>query len=87
MVEVGDVVFLRTNTRDDYIGRVAEINGPFSMTLDQCSWVADSGLYSDFRRNGRSESMEYEYVGDGEVFFSVSSVGPWPFELPTESIR
>lgn len=80
-VNIGDNVFVRTPTRDDYIGRLVEQDGPFTVTLDQCSWVADSGRFGAFRRGGVQEQTEVEFVGDGETLHWVS-IGPWPHKLP-----
>lgn len=82
--EVGDNVFVRANTRDDYVGRVVSVDGPFTVTLDQCSWVSDSGRFHVFMQRGRADNMEIEFIGDG-VTVNWSMIKRWDHELFTES--
>lgn len=82
-IEIGDVIFIRSNTRDDFVGRLVFQGGPFTVTLDQCSWIADSGRFGKFMREGKSDGMETEFIGDGcTINFSLRK--PWPHTLPTK---
>lgn len=83
--KVGDTVFVRGNTRDDYLGQIVSIDGPHTVTLDQCSWVSESGRFHEFLRDGRAKGMEIEVIGDGWTV-NWSAICPWPHELPTESV-
>ena len=85
---IGDTVFVRANTRDDYVGKISDIPGPFTVTLDECSWVASSGRFNEFIRRGAAangENMEIEPMGDG-VTINWSLIMPWPHKLFTEPI-
>ena len=81
-INVGDVVFVRSNTRDDYIGRVASMEYLF-VELDQCSWIGSSGRFGMFMRNGIQSDTETEYIGDG-FWTTKSAIKLWHHELPTE---
>ena len=84
-IKVGDTVFVRANTRDDYVGKVLSIDGPFTVTLNQCSWIADSGRFGEFMKNGQAANMETEFIGDGWMV-NFSAIKPWPHKLFKESI-
>ena len=86
--EVGDTVFVRANTRDDYVGRIVDIPGPFTVVLDQCSWVASSGRFNEFIQRGEPanrDNLEIEPMGDG-VAVNWSLIMRWPHKLFTEPI-
>lgn len=83
--QVGDTVFVRSNTRDDYVGKIACIDGPFTVTLDECSWVSDSGRFHEFMQNGQADGMEIEVIGNGWTV-NWSAIKPWPHKLFQESI-
>ncbi len=76
----------------DWVGRVAEITGPYTVTLVDASWVADSGRLSDFVKNGvrradggwLPEHVEIEPVGVVGVRWE--NWIPWDHQLPTETI-
>lgn len=83
--KVGDTVFVRANTRDDYVGRIAEVDGPFTVTLDQCSWIANSGRFHEFMQTGRAINMEIEPMGDGFTI-NWSLIGRWSHNLFMEAV-
>ena len=78
-INIGDNVFVRSNTRDDYVGKLVAADGIF-VTLDQCSWVAESGRFHAFMRDGRAEGMEIEPIGDNWTV-CVSAIKPWNHAL------
>ena len=85
-VQIGDNVFVRGTTRDDYVGKLVENNDlTGEVTLDRCSWVAVSGRFHTFLRDGTAEGMEIEPMGDG---WSIrrSAIGPWKHKLFTEAV-
>ena len=87
-LKVGDTVFVRANTRDDYVGVIVDIPGPFTVTLNGCSWVASSGRFNEFIRRGapeNKENMEIEPMGDG-ISVNWSLIMLWPHKLFTEPI-
>lgn len=83
-LKVGDSVFVRASTRDDYVGRLVSIDGLF-VTLDQCSWVAESGRFHIFMRNGHADGMEIEPMGDGWTV-CLSGIMHWKHPLFTEAV-
>jgi len=81
---VGKKIFVRTVTYH-LLGEVTKIGGNL-VFLKNASWVADSKRFSDFIKNGPSDSVEIEYLGDW--FFNIQSLtdgGFWKHKLPKKS--
>lgn len=73
---VGKLYFIRTVTFY-YVGRLIAIT-PMELVLDQCSWVADTGRFSDALKNGVVN--ENEPFPDGNVIIgrgAVIDAHPW----------
>ena len=85
-ITIGENVWVRAGTRDDYVGKLVSIDGPFTVTLDSAAWVAESGRFSVFMRDGRADSMEIEPMGDGLTLNNISAIKPWPHALFKEAI-
>lgn len=84
--EVGDKGFFRGTTRDDYLGEVVSVDGPFTVTLKNAFWVADSGRFSTFVRDGRSDNMEVERIDLPFWVVNWTAWGLWSHDLPEESV-
>lgn len=84
--KVGDKGFFRGTTRDDYLGEVMSVDGPFTVTLKNASWVADSGRFHEFLQHGTAENMEIECIALPFWTVNWTCWGLWPHELPQESI-
>jgi hypothetical protein len=78
---VGKNLFLRTVTYH-LLGKVEKVIGNV-LQLSSASWVADSGRFMQFIKDGSID--EVEPVGDWFVNFqSVVDFGIWKHKLPTE---
>lgn len=78
---VGKKVFLRTVTYH-LVGRVVKVVGSL-LFLEEASWVADSGRFTDAIKEG--ELSEVEPLGDWFVnFTTVVDGGFWNHDLPTK---
>lgn len=79
----GMVVFIRTVTMH-HIGRIVDVT-PDWFVLDDCSWVADSGRFSDALTTGTLNETERfpdrVWVGRGAIV----DVTLWNHPLPTVS--
>jgi hypothetical protein len=78
---IGKKIFVRTVTYH-LLGRVTKIVGGF-VFLEEASWVADSGRFMQFVKDGAVK--EVEPIGDW--FFNISSVVDgciWKHALPKE---
>lgn len=78
---VGKKVFFRTVTYH-MLGKVEKVMGNI-IELSTASWIADSGRFMNFIKNG--EINEVEPVG--QWFININSVtdfGFWKHDLPTE---
>lgn len=82
-LEIGSCYFVRTLS-DYWVGRLVDV-GPFTLTLEDASWVADTGRLAEFMRHGKAENMEIEPVG-----LVMCSNGPavlsWPHKLFTKAV-
>lgn len=80
---VGEKVFFRTVTYHA-IGEVKKTFGRF-VHLKTASWVADTGRFMNFIKEGVGENSEIEPVG--EMFLNMDTVVDffiWKHKLPTE---
>lgn len=80
---IGQCYYVR-GPSDHWVGRLAAIQGPFSLTLTDASWVASSGRLHQFIRDGETENMEIEPVG--EITVQWSAYLPWSHKLFQEAI-
>lgn len=83
-LEIGKVYFVRNPAADSYVGRLVAVIDPFTLALEEASWVADSGRLSVFVRQGRAPNMEIEPVG--RVITRYQAIIEWPHQLFTEAI-
>lgn len=80
---VGEKIFFRTVTYHA-IGEVKKIVGRF-VHLKNASWVADTGRFMNFIKEGVQENSEIEPVG--EMFLSMDTVVDffiWKHSLPKD---
>jgi hypothetical protein len=80
---VGQKYFVQTCTKD-WVGVLHSIDGPYTLTLTQASWVADSGRLHQFVQEGKSTQMEIEPVG--VVCCQWVNWIPWDHPLFTEAV-
>jgi hypothetical protein len=81
MFQNGQAYFIRTVTYHT-VGRVKSVTGNF-VELEEASWVADSGRFSQAIKKGTLSEVEPV----GTVFVNMDSivdVFPWVHKLPTE---
>lgn len=70
-----------------WLGRLVSVDGPYTVTLVDYSWVADTGRYSEFMREGRSSQMEIEPAPDGMMKrVHWLNISQWPHDLLRETI-
>lgn len=58
---VGEIIFIRTVTHY-YTGRLMKVSGQFAI-LEDASWIADTGRFSNFMKGQPNESLEVEPMG------------------------
>lgn len=81
-LEVGKTYLIESVARM-WVGRIASIDGPYTVTLTDASWVADTGRLHQFVREGPTTQTEVEPVGVVGVQW-VAWI-PWPHALPSEA--
>jgi hypothetical protein len=47
-----------------WLGRLVSVDGPYSVRIKEVSWIADTGRFSEFMREGKSAQMEVEALPD-----------------------
>jgi hypothetical protein len=60
---IGKTYFVRNPSADSYVGRLVAVIDPFTVALEDASWVAQSGRLHTFVREGKAPNMEIEPVG------------------------
>jgi hypothetical protein len=68
--------YVRT-LRNDYVGLVVQINSPYSVTMVNAAWIANSGRLHLFVKKGKAPNMEVEPVGDIGII-GIIEWHPWP---------
>lgn len=82
---IGQTYYVVNPGADSYVGRLVAIIDPFTVALEDASWVAESGRRHLFIRDGKADGMEIEPVG----FVAAAryqSIIRWPHELFTEAV-
>lgn len=79
---VGQTYLFESSARM-WIGRVHSIDGPYTVTLTDASWVAETGRLHVFIRGGLTPETEVEPVGTMGVQW-IAWIH-WPHELPKEA--
>lgn len=81
---VGRCYFVQSVTKD-WVGRLVSINGPYTVTLEDAVWVADTGTrLHQFLRGETNEQTEVEPVG--VVCVQWVNWSPWDHEPFTEAL-
>ena len=81
-VEVGSAYLFRTVTHIE-VGRVKSICGNF-ITLEEASWIADTGRYHDCLTKGVFNEVEPYPITTTININSLINFAPWPHSLPRE---
>lgn len=79
----GEKVIIRTVT-SIHVGRVVRENPTF-VWLDEASWVADTGRYSEALQNGTLLEVEKSTGIKRVAIGSIVDVDVWDHDLPTDS--
>lgn len=79
---IGEAVFIRTITYHS-VGRIVNISDKF-LTLEDASWIADSGRFHNALRDGTLSEVE-PIIGSYRVNIdSIIDVCEWKHPLPRE---
>lgn len=81
-VKVGSAYLFRTVTHIE-VGRVKSVDGVF-ITLEEASWIADTGRYNDCLVKGIFNEVEPYPSGTTINSASLINFAPWSHKLPTE---
>lgn len=81
-VEIGKSYLFRTVTHIE-VGKVKSVHGNF-ITLEQASWIADTGRYHDCLAKGVFNEVEPYPETTTINAASLINYAPWSHALPTE---
>jgi len=81
---IGECYFVESVTSHYYVGRVVDIHGPHTCTLEECAWVENTGRLGAFMRRGTTPEMALEFIGNRTVHWA--SNAKWPHKLFTEDV-
>jgi hypothetical protein len=76
--KVGAVVFVQ-GCNNNYVGRIVAILPNRVVALEDASWVAESGRLAEFIKNGHTDNMEIEPVGNHMEAWE--GITEWPHKL------
>lgn len=77
---IGDNYYIDNPGAKSFVGRLVAIIDPFTVSLEEASWVADSGCLSDFVKCGKAANMEIEPVGKAPRV-RYQTIIEWPHQL------
>lgn len=84
--EIGQCYYIETLTKY-YVGRVVSFDG-CELTLVEASWVASTGLMTDFVRTGKPQNLEVEVIGDISLPVGmITAKMPWKHNPWKEPVR
>ena len=81
-VKIGKAYLFRTVTHIE-VGRVLNVSGKF-VTLEEASWIADTGRYHDCLAKGVFSEVEPYPETTTINTESLINFCPWPHDLPKE---
>lgn len=81
-VKIGEAYLFRTVTHIE-VGRVKSVAGAF-ITLEEASWIADTGRYHDCLVKGVFNEVEPYPLTTTINALSLINFAPWPHKLPKE---
>lgn len=83
-LEIGKVYFVDHPSAKSYVGRLIAIIDPFTVALEDASWIPSTGRFSRFMKGILDSDCEIEVCGIVAAT-RYDSIHEWPFPLPTES--
>lgn len=84
--EIGKNYYIETLTKY-WVGKVVSLSAT-EVVLQGAAWIADTGLFTDFLRDGKAQNLEVEIVGDWQIPVAlITGASPWKHKLFTSVIR
>jgi len=81
-IAMGENVFIRTVTLY-YLGRIKKVSGQF-LTLEDASWIPDTGRFYDFLKEGKANEVE-PFLNDVHIpLGSIIDLTKWTHKLPKD---
>ena len=67
-----------------YTGRLIHITGPYTVVIEDAAWIAETGRFHEFIRDGRADGMEIEPCVVASLHWAAWH--PFPHKLLTEAL-
>lgn len=83
-LKIGQIYFVENPIAKSFVGRLIAILDPFTLALEDASWVPNTGRYHLFMRGEFDEHTEFEPCGR-VVAVKFQNVNEWPYPLPKEA--
>lgn len=81
--EIGNKYLIRAVT-NYFVGKLVEVTDQF-IILENASWVADTGRFSECLKNGTFQEVEPYQDKVGVAIGSIVDFTKWGHDLPTEA--
>lgn len=81
---IGNVYFVDNPAAKSFVGRLVAILDPFTVALEDASWIANTGRFHVFIRGEFDGNCEIEPCGSVPAV-RYQSIHEWPYKLPTEA--
>ena len=81
---IGNTYFVENPGAKSFVGRLVAIVDPFTVALEDASWIANTGRYHLFCRGEYDQNTEIEPAGYLPCV-RYQNIVEWPYSLPTEA--
>ncbi len=81
---IGRTYFVDNPSAKSFVGRLVAIIDPFTVALEDASWVANTGRFHLFRKGTLDTNCELEPCGK-VLCARWQSIHEWDYPLPTEA--
>lgn len=80
---IGKTYFVENPAAKSFVGRLVAIIDPFTVALENASWIANTGRYHQFCKGEFDNNCEIEPCGSVPAA-RYQNIIEWPYQLPTE---
>lgn len=82
-LEIGETYFVENGNGKSFLGELVAVLNPFTVSLRNCVWVANTGRYHLFCKGQFDDNCELEPALD-QPCATFQNIGKWPYPIPKE---
>jgi hypothetical protein len=82
-LKIGETYFVDNPNAKSFVGRLVAVIDPFTVALEDASWVANTGRFHLFMKGQTDNNTEFEPCGRVAAT-RWQSIHHWPHALPKE---